>query len=62
VVGSKEIGLEVNGDKTTHMIMSREQNERRSRSVKIDSSSFETIEEFKHMGNFNKSIFYSGRN
>ena len=45
---SKEIGLEVNADKTTYMVMPREQNERRSRSMKIDNSSFERVEEFKY--------------
>jgi len=38
VVATKEIGLEVNADKTKHMIMSQDQNARRSHSVKIDSS------------------------
>ena len=38
VVATKETGLEVNADKTKHMIMSQDQNARRSHSVKIDSS------------------------
>jgi hypothetical protein len=50
VVDSKEIGLEVNADKTTYMVMPRERNERRSRSMKIDNSSFETMKEFKYLG------------
>ena len=39
-VASKEIGLEVNVDKPKYNAMSRDQNEERSRSTKIDSSSF----------------------
>ena len=34
VVTSKEIGLEVNADKTEYMVMPREQNAGRSHSVK----------------------------
>ena len=39
VVATKEIGLEVNADKTKYMIMSRDQNAGRGHSVKIDNSS-----------------------
>jgi len=47
---SKEIGLEVNADKTKYMVMSRDQNVGRSRSIKTDNSSFERVEEFKYLG------------
>ena len=49
VVGGKEIGLEANADKTKHMVMSRDQNAGRSRSMKTDNSSFERVEQFKYM-------------
>ena len=49
VVTSKEIGLEVNADKTKYMIMSRDQNVRRSHSVKIDNSSIGRVEVFKYL-------------
>jgi len=49
-VASKEIGLEVNADKTKYMIMSRDQNVARSQNINIDSSSFERVEEFKYLG------------
>ena len=49
-VASKEIGLEVNADKTKYMVMSRDQNARQSHSMKIDNSSFERMEEFKYFG------------
>ena len=45
-----EIGLEVNADKTKYMIMSRDQNARKSHSRKIYNSSFERVEEFKYLG------------
>ena len=50
VVASKEIGLEVNADKTKYMVLSRDQNGGRSHSMKIDNSSFERVEEFKYFG------------
>jgi hypothetical protein len=50
VVASNESGLEVNADKTKYMIMSRDQNVRRSNSVKIDNSSIGRVEEFKYLG------------
>ena len=38
VVASKDIGLEVNADKTKYMIMSRDQSAGRSHNTKIDKS------------------------
>jgi hypothetical protein len=49
VVGSKEIGLEVNADKTNHMVMSRDQNAGRSHSVKTDNCSFDGMEVCKYL-------------
>jgi hypothetical protein len=43
-VGSKEIGLEMNADNTKYMVMSRDQNARRSHNVETDSNFFERIE------------------
>jgi hypothetical protein len=37
VVDSKEIGLDVNADKSKYMIMSRDQNAGRSHGMKIDN-------------------------
>jgi len=45
VVASKEIGLEVNADKTKYIIKSRDQNAGRTHSVKNDNNSFEIVEE-----------------
>jgi len=49
-VTSKEIGLEVNADKTKHMVMSRDQNAGQSHSMKTDNSSFERVDDFKYLG------------
>jgi hypothetical protein len=50
LAASKEIGLEVNADKTKYMIVSRDQNAGRSYSMKTDNISFESVEEFKYLG------------
>src|SRR5215471_8642066 len=50
VAATKEIGLEVNADKTKYMVMSREGNARRGHSVKTDNSAIERVEEFKFLG------------
>jgi hypothetical protein len=49
-VTSKEIGLEVNADKTKYMVMTRDQKAGRNHSMKTDSSSFERVEEFRYLG------------
>jgi hypothetical protein len=46
VVASKEIGLEVNAEKTKYMIMSRDQNVGQNHNIKIDNKSFERVEQF----------------
>ena len=48
-MASKEIGLGVNADNTKYMVMSREQNAGRSYNMKVDSSSFERVEEFRYL-------------
>jgi len=50
VVAAKEIGLEVNADKTKYMVMSRDRNAGRTHSMKNDNSSFERVDEFKYLG------------
>ena len=50
VVDTKEIGLEVNADKTKYMVMSREQTAGLSHTMKVGNSSVERVEEFKYLG------------
>ena len=50
LVATKEIGLEVNADKTKYMVISRDWNAGRGHSVKIDNSFIERVEEFKYFG------------
>ena len=52
VVPTKEIGLDVNADKTKYMIMSWDQNAGRSHSMKNDNSSFERVGELKYLGTY----------
>ncbi|KAJ4439479.1 hypothetical protein ANN_07603 [Periplaneta americana] len=47
---SKEIGLEVNPEKTKYMIMSRDENIVRNGNRKIGNLSFEEVEKFKYLG------------
>ncbi|KAJ4427815.1 hypothetical protein ANN_25504 [Periplaneta americana] len=47
---SKEIGLEVNPEKSKYMIMSRDQNIVRNGNIKIGDLSFEEVEKFKYLG------------
>jgi len=50
VAATREIGLEVNADKTKYNVMSRDQNAGRIHSVRIDNSTFDRVEEFKYLG------------
>ncbi|KAJ4431494.1 hypothetical protein ANN_20092 [Periplaneta americana] len=47
---SKEIGLEVNPEKTKYMIMSRDENIVRNGNINIGNLSFEEVEKFKYLG------------
>ena len=50
VLASKEIGVEINADKSKYIVMSRDQNAVQSHSTKTGNSSFEMVEEFKYLG------------
>ena len=50
LAASKEIGLEVNVDKTKYMIMSGDQNAGRSHTMRINIRSSEMVEQFKYLG------------
>jgi spore coat protein CotH len=50
LVGSKEIGLEMNADKIEYTVMSWDQNAAWSRNIKTDNSSSEGVEEVRYLG------------
>ena len=50
VAATREIGLEVSADKTKYIVMSQDQNAGQNHSVRIDNSTFESVEEFKYLG------------
>jgi hypothetical protein len=47
---SKEVGLEINVDKTKYMLLSRHQNEGQNQDIKLANRSFENISKFKYLG------------
>jgi hypothetical protein len=49
VITSKEIGLEVNAEKTKYMVMSQDQNARQNINTETGNKSFATIEKFKYL-------------
>jgi hypothetical protein len=57
---SKELGLEVNMEKTKYMLVFRYQNAEQNRDIKIGNRSFENVPQYKYLGdtvtnqNFNK--------
>ena len=50
IKATKDIGLEVNSDKTKYMITSRQQNIVQNQNIVIENSSFEKVEKFKYLG------------
>jgi hypothetical protein len=49
-VSSKEVGLEVNVEKTKYMLLSHHQNVSQNRDIKIADGSFEIVSQFKYLG------------
>ena len=47
---SKDIGLEVNSDKTKYMITSRQHNILQNQNIVMENLSFENVEKFKYLG------------
>jgi hypothetical protein len=47
---SKEVGLEINVEKTKYMLLSRHQNVGQNREIKIANKSFENVTRFKYLG------------
>ena len=50
VAATREIWLEVSADKTKYVVTSRDENAVRIHSVRIDNSTFKSVEEFKYLG------------
>jgi hypothetical protein len=46
---SRDIGLEINAEKTKYMIMSRHPNSGRNQNIRIDNESFEKVAKFKYL-------------
>jgi hypothetical protein len=47
---SKEVGLEINVEKTKFMLLSRHQNVDQNRDIKITNRSFENVSQYKYLG------------
>jgi hypothetical protein len=47
---SKEVGLEINVEKTKHMLLSRHQNVDQNRDIKMANRSFENVSQLKYLG------------
>jgi late competence protein required for DNA uptake (superfamily II DNA/RNA helicase) len=48
---SKEVGLEVNTEKTKYMLLSRHQNAGQSYDIKMANRYFENVAKFRYLGN-----------
>jgi hypothetical protein len=60
---SKEVGLEVNTEKTEYMLLSRHQHAGQSYDIKIANRCFENVAKFRYLGTtINKSKSDSGGN
>jgi hypothetical protein len=56
----KEVGLEVNSEKTNYMLMSRKKAGQKH-SIKIANRSFEGVAKFKYLGTTLRSKLHTGR-
>jgi hypothetical protein len=52
---SKEVGLEINVEKTKYMLLCRHQNVGQNRDIKITNRSFENVSQFKYLGTVKKN-------
>jgi hypothetical protein len=47
---SRDVGLEINAEKTKYMIMSRHQSSGQNQNIRMANGSFENVLKFKHLG------------
>jgi hypothetical protein len=50
IYASKEVGLEVNSEKTKYMLLSRRQNAGQNHDIKIGNRCFENVAQFRYLG------------
>jgi hypothetical protein len=50
VDASKDVGLEINVEKTKYMLLSRHQNAGQNRDIEIANRSFENVSQFRYLG------------
>jgi hypothetical protein len=50
LIASKDIGLEINAEKSKYMVMSPDQNAGQNGNIQTGNKSFETVEQFKYLG------------
>jgi hypothetical protein len=47
---SRDVGIEINAEKTKYMMMSRHPNSGQNQNIRIANESFENVEKFKYLG------------
>jgi hypothetical protein len=50
IEASKEVGLEVNAEKTKHLLLSRHQNAGQNHDIKVANRCFENVAQFIYLG------------
>jgi hypothetical protein len=63
IAASKEVGLEVNSEKTKYMFLSRHENVLQNHNIRTANRTFENVAQFKYLGyRSKKPKFYSEGN
>jgi hypothetical protein len=56
----RDIGLEINAEKTKYMIMSRHPNSGQNQNIRIANESFESVAKFKYLDNIKMNLREKG--